>query len=132
MGAGYFKRKQFVKGILMTLLEVAFILGMVFGAAPYLAKFSTLGTVEQQMAYNPLTGKNEANDYDHSFKILLYSVVAIIVIVAFIFIYLPIKKRPKIRIRIFGCIILLQNDYNSPAAYLCAISDNLIALIWSA
>lgn len=88
MGAGYFRRGQFIKGILLTVLEVVFVLGMVFAGAPYLEKFPTLGTVESKMVYNPITGKNEASDYDHSFKILLYSVVAIIIIVAFIFIYL--------------------------------------------
>ncbi len=88
MGAGYIKRKQVVKGILITLFEVLCILGVAVLGFPYLEKFSTLGTVERKMAYNPATGKNEANDYDHSFKILLYGIITIIVIIAFICIYI--------------------------------------------
>ena len=88
MGAGYFRRKQFAKGILMTLVELVFILYSGIVAFPILAKFGTLGTVEQAMVYNPATMKNEVNDYDNSFKILLYGVVSILIIMTFIIIYM--------------------------------------------
>lgn len=88
MGAGYIRRKQVIKGILMTFVELVFILYTGSIAVPFLRKFSTLGTEQQAMVYNPATMKNEVNDYDNSFKILLYGVISIIVIIAFIAIYM--------------------------------------------
>lgn len=79
MGAGYIRRKQFIKGIIMTALEVA-IIAFTFGfAMDYVPKFGTLGTVQQESVFNIVTMQNEFNDYDHSFKILLYSVISFIV-----------------------------------------------------
>ena len=46
-GAGYWKRKQRIKAILVTLLELGIILYTVLIGIPYISKFSTLGTVEQ-------------------------------------------------------------------------------------
>ena len=51
---------------------------------PNLMKFGTLGTVQMEMVFNPATFKNEVNDYDNSFAILLLSVIALVVIVALI------------------------------------------------
>lgn len=76
-GAGYFKRKQIVKGILVTLLELAVILYTVFIGIPYISQLSTLGTVERSMVYNPETMKNEVNDYDNSLLILLFGVISL-------------------------------------------------------
>ena len=63
MGAGYIARKQFIKGILMTLLEVAVILFTFNFAMDYVPKFLTLGTVKQEAVFNIVTMKNEFNDY---------------------------------------------------------------------
>jgi arabinogalactan oligomer/maltooligosaccharide transport system permease protein len=87
MGAGYVGRGQVIKGILMTVVEAVFILYMVMIGAPYLAKFDTLGTVQFEKVFNIVTMKNEVNDYDHSFKILLFGVVSIVLIVAFVAIW---------------------------------------------
>ena len=46
MGAGYFARKQIVNGLIMLIVEAAFVLMCVGYAAPNLAKFGTLGTVK--------------------------------------------------------------------------------------
>jgi len=80
MGAGYFTRKQIVRGILMTVLELAILLFVGIFSAPYLAKFSSLGTVVREIVFNPNTMKNEINDYDNSFQILLFGVIGIAVI----------------------------------------------------
>lgn len=74
MGAGYIRRKQFIKGILMTLFEAAVILYSIMFAGEYVGKFTTLGTVQQESVFNIVTMKNEFNDYDNSFMILLFSV----------------------------------------------------------
>lgn len=88
MGAGYIRRKQFIKGILMTLLEVAIILFTFGFAMDYVPKFGTLGTVKQEAIFNIATMQNEFNDYDHSFMILLFSVVSFVIWAVSLFIYL--------------------------------------------
>jgi arabinogalactan oligomer/maltooligosaccharide transport system permease protein len=88
MGAGYVRRKQFIKGILMTLFEAA-VLVFTFGfGMNYLAKFNTLGTVKQESVFNMATMQNEFNDYDNSFLILLFSVITLLVIAVFIVVWL--------------------------------------------
>jgi len=88
IGIGYIKRKQLVKGILFIVLELGFIVFLIFFVPKYLMKVGSLGTVLQEAVYNPITGRNEWNDYDNSLQILLYSVVSIIIIIAYISIYL--------------------------------------------
>ena len=88
MGAGYARRKQFIKAILVTILEVA-ILAFTFGfALEYVSKFGTLGTIKQESVFNIQTMKNEFNDYDHSFLILLISLIAFVIWAVSIIIYL--------------------------------------------
>lgn len=88
MGAGYWKRKQIVKGILITLVEVIVIVYTAVVAAPNLAKFGTLGTVKRASVFNPVTFKNEVNDYDNSFQILLFSLISIVILAGFVVIWL--------------------------------------------
>ncbi len=88
MGVGHVRRGKYLQGILMTLAELAFAMFCIFVAAQYLPDFLTLGSVEQQVIYNPATMKNEFNDYDNSFLILLFGVISIIVIVAFIYLWM--------------------------------------------
>ena len=45
-GAGYLRRKQYVKALLMTLLEIALIVFTLGFAMDYVPKFGTLGTVQ--------------------------------------------------------------------------------------
>ncbi len=78
-GAGYFGRKQIVKGVLVTLLEAFVFIFYPLALWPSLSKFGTLGTVKRASVFNPETMKNEVNNYDHSFMILLFGLVAIIV-----------------------------------------------------
>lgn len=86
-GAGYIRRKQFVKGILMFLLEAAIILFTVLFAVDYVKDFGTLGTVQQESVFNIVTMKNEFNDYDNSFLILLFSVISFVVWAIGIFVF---------------------------------------------
>ena len=88
MGAGCFRRRQFVKGILLTLFQAAILFFAISFAAPYISKFPTLGTVQYASVFNPNTMKNEVNDYDHSFKILLYGLISFIVLAAALVIWL--------------------------------------------
>ncbi len=88
MGAGYARRKQYIKAVLMTILEVAVILFTVFFAAQYVPKFGTLGTVQAEQVFNPATMKTEWNDFDNSFLILLYSLFSFVIWAAFIFVWM--------------------------------------------
>lgn len=79
MGAGYARRKQYVKAILMTLFEIAVIAFTVMFAADYVSKFGNLGSVQAEKVFNMTTMKNEWNDYDNSFEILLFSLFSFVV-----------------------------------------------------
>ena len=92
MGAGYWGRKQIVKGIMMTLLEVVVLLFTGMFSINYIKDLNTLGTVQYESKFDPLTMKNTVNDYDNSLLILLYGIVGIIVIIAFILLYISNMK----------------------------------------
>lgn len=78
-GAGYVKRRQYAKALLMTLLEIA-VIAFTFGfAMQYVPKFGTLGTVQAEQTFNIATMQTEWNDYDHSFLILLFSLFSFVV-----------------------------------------------------
>lgn len=84
MGAGYVKRKQYARAVIMTILEAAVIIFTVVFAMKYVPKFGTLGTVQAEQVFNIETMKQEWNDYDNSFLILLFSLFSFVVwIVAF-------------------------------------------------
>ncbi|MGN0203467.1 MAG: carbohydrate ABC transporter permease [Coprococcus sp.] len=79
MGAGYARRKQYIKALLMTILEVAVILFTVKISMQYVPKFLTLGTVQAEQVFNMETMKTEWNDFDNSFMILLFSLFSFVV-----------------------------------------------------
>lgn len=93
LGMGYFGRGQIIKGILMTLVEAAVILFTALFSAPYLAKFGTLGTVQREEVFDPLTMTKTVNDYDNSLLILLFSVVGLLVLLAFLMVYISNMKK---------------------------------------
>ena len=78
-GAGYFRRKQYVKAILMTLLEIAVIAFTLNFAMAYVPKFGTLGTIQAEQVFNMQTMQTEWNDYDNSFMILLFSLFSFVI-----------------------------------------------------
>ncbi|MDE6881013.1 MAG: sugar ABC transporter permease [Oscillospiraceae bacterium] len=84
MGAGYARRKQYVKALIMTAVEVGIVLFTLFFAMQYIPKFGTLGTVKAEQVFNINTMKTEWNDYDNSFLILLFSLFSLVVWFAFI------------------------------------------------
>lgn len=88
MGAGYFRRKQFIKGLLMCAFEAAVILFSMNFAAEYVSKFSTLGTVKAEMVFNMKTMQNEMNDFDNSFTILLFSLLSFVVWAVALFVWI--------------------------------------------
>lgn len=78
-GAGYARRKQYIKALLMTLLEALIVLFTVKISLQYVPKFGTLGTVQAEKVFNMTTMKSEWNDYDNSFLILLFSLFSFVI-----------------------------------------------------
>lgn len=116
LGVGAIKRKQIVKGIIYLLVEALFIYALIVFMIPNLAKLNLKNLVQLDMVYNPVTGKNEANNYDNTFFILLYSIVAIIFIIAFIYFYIKtIKETYEIELvdRFGGHINTFKEDLNT-------------------
>ena len=79
-GASCFKRKQYIKGILLTLVEALLIWIIPGFFWPYMSKLNTLGTVQAKKTFNPETRKNEWNDYDNSFLILLFGIIGVMLV----------------------------------------------------
>ena len=61
-GAGYARRKQFVKAAIMTVLEALVIWFTAAVSVRYVPKFGTLGTVQLEQVFDPVTMKMVANN----------------------------------------------------------------------
>lgn len=92
MGAGYLGRKQVVKGILMTVIEIGFVLFTTLFSWPYMAKLNTLGIVQREETLDLLTMQKTVNDFDNSLLILLGGIIGILFIIAFILLYISNMK----------------------------------------
>jgi len=88
MGAGFFRRKQIMKGLIMTFFQGIIIYYTGTFGAFYLSKLGSLGTVEREIEFNFDTGKNEVNDFDNSFYILLFSIISLVILLVAAIIYL--------------------------------------------
>ncbi len=87
-GAGYIRRKQFIRTLLITAVEAAIILFSIFFAPQYVSKLGTLGTVKMEQVFNLNTMQYDVNNYDDSFQILLFSVISIAVWVVALFVWM--------------------------------------------
>ena len=92
MGAGNASKGQVIKGLLFFALEVAYICYMIFFGWGYIAKFPTLGTIEQGFQLNPATGGYELMAGDNSMLILLYGVLTIVLTAIFLVTYVANTK----------------------------------------
>ena len=88
MGFGCFAYGQWLRGALYLLLEVGFVLFMVFFGPPYLGKFGTLGTTLQGPLIDQNTGLQiGVTEGDDSLMILLFGVITILFILIFAVLY---------------------------------------------
>ncbi len=96
MGFGQLVHRQILRGVLFLALEILFIYYMVSFGAGYLAKLPTLGTVE---SYVDKSGIVPITVYgDNSFLILLYGILTIFVIIAFIYVWrMNVAQQMRIR-----------------------------------
>ena len=88
MGFGAFMRKQIAKGIAYLFIELLFIFYMVFNGIGAIAGFFTLGTNFTYSINYIGEGQTGTVPGDNSMLCLLFGVVALIVIFAFIVVYL--------------------------------------------
>ena len=98
MGFSNFANRQILRGVLFFLMEVVFVFYMVFVGGNFFSKLGTLGTVathtESQEVF-PGSGIYEDVTIlgDNSFRILLYGVLTIFFLIAFIYTwYLNVRQ----------------------------------------
>lgn len=92
MGAGHLRRGKYFQAVFYTIFQAAFVWFTLFFAIPNMAKFGTLGTVQAEMYFDAELFTNVWNDYDHSFKILLYSIISLVVFVMFFVVWIQNVK----------------------------------------
>lgn len=85
MGFGSATRGQFLRGLFFFLFEVIFIVYMITSGGYWLGKFGSLGDNPPHMEYDPILDTSVRVPGDDSFKIMLYSLLTIFFIVAFIY-----------------------------------------------
>lgn len=85
MGFGQMARKQILRGILFLVFQVIFILYMVFFGVKYLAKFGTLGEVAGAEMWDEELGIYVYTYVDNSLLILLYSIITLFIMIAFVY-----------------------------------------------
>lgn len=87
MGFGNLAHRQFVKGIGFLLIEVGFIVFMIMGGFKNLINLFTLGTVETHDEYIPGKILPIRVFGDNSMLFLLFGVLTVMLIIAFVFIW---------------------------------------------
>ena len=85
MGYGSLRRGQILRGLLFLLFEVVFIGYMILAGGHWLSQLPTLGTQGPTKELDPILDVYVTTYHDNSFKILLYGVLTIFFIVAFVY-----------------------------------------------
>ncbi len=96
MGFGNIARGQVLRGVLFFLFEVIFIVYMIAGGAHWLSMLPSLGIQGSVESYDPVLDAYVTTYNDNSFKILLYGVLTIFFIVAFIYTWRVNVRQNKI------------------------------------
>ena len=96
MGFGNLARGQILRGILFLLFEIVFIGYMILAGGHWLSMLPSLGLKGPTEEYNLIYDSYVVTYNDNSFKILLYSVLTIFFIVAFIYTWRLNIKQNKI------------------------------------
>ncbi|MBQ9468621.1 MAG: sugar ABC transporter permease [Clostridia bacterium] len=85
MGFGCIARGQIMRGLLFLLFECVFIVYMIFWGGYWLSMLPSLGKVGPKEVYDPIYDTYITEYNDNSFKILLYGVLTLFFIIAFIY-----------------------------------------------
>lgn len=87
LGAGNLARKQIIKGLLFLALEVAFFVFMILKGAAFLGDLVTLGTNTGEEVFNEAKQIYEYTQGDNSMLCLLYGIITIFIILAFVILW---------------------------------------------
>lgn len=87
MGAGCIRYKQYIRGLIYLLTQIAFYFFFNNFALQYLCKFNTLGTETQRKVWNAELEIFQRFPGDNSMLILLYSVLSLAVVASFIYLW---------------------------------------------
>ena len=87
MGTGCVRYKQYVRGLIYFLTEIGFFYFFRNFALQYLSKFNTLGTETQKKVWNDELQIFQRFPGDNSMLILLYSVLSLAVVLAFLYVW---------------------------------------------
>ncbi len=85
MGTGNIAHGQWLRGLLFLLFEVVFVVYMITGGTYWLSMLPSLGKQGPTMEYDPIYDIEVPIYHDNSFKILLYGVLTLFFIIAFIY-----------------------------------------------
>ncbi|MBR1757783.1 MAG: sugar ABC transporter permease [Lachnospiraceae bacterium] len=96
MGFGNMARGQWLRGLLFLAFEAVFIMYMVVAGGYWLSMLPSLGKVGPGEVYNEVLDTYVYQYNDNSFKILLYGVLTIFFIIAFIYTWRMNVKQNKI------------------------------------
>ena len=96
MGFGSIARGQILRGLLFLLMEVVFIVYMIFGGVHWMSMLPSLGTRGPEQIYDPILDQYTTIYHDDSFKILLYGVLTIFFIIGLIYTWRVNIKQNKI------------------------------------
>ena len=96
MGFGSIARGQVLRGILFLLFEIVFIAYMFIAGGYWLSMLPSLGLQGPVKEYDAIYDAYVTHYYDNSFKILLYGVLTIFFIIAFIYTWRVNVKQNRI------------------------------------
>ena len=98
MGFGNIARGQILRGVLFLIFEVVFIWYMItpFGGAYWVQMLGSLGLQGPEKGYDEILDQYISIPHDNSFRILLYGVLTLFFIVAFIYTWRVNVKQNKI------------------------------------
>ena len=102
MGFGSLARKQYGRGILFLGFEIIFVLYMILAGGYWISMMPSLGKIGPHQELDPVWDVYVPVYGDNSFKILLYSVLTLFFIVAFIYTWRLNIKQNKISEEILG------------------------------
>ena len=102
MGFGNIARGQVLRGLLFLLFEIVFIAYMVLSGGYWLSMLPSLGLVGPTEEYNEILDAYTTTYHDNSFQILLYGVLTIFFIIAFIYTWRVNVKQNKMAEKILA------------------------------
>ena len=102
MGFGCLARGQILRGLLFLLFEVVFIGYMLLAGGYWLSMLPSLGVKGPEKVYDPILDDFSTVYNDNSFKILLYGVLTIFFIIAFIYTWRVNIKQNKMAEKILA------------------------------